>query len=93
MSSEDIKKDKTNPSKKELPKIKQYFTIKVETHGPITLTYRVFAEDENEAFELLKKNPNQTMVEPPKHNIAKLRRLKATVYQIGSSIIKLVKNF
>lgn len=79
--------------KKEQPKIKQYYTVKIESTGPVLLTYRVFAEDENEAFEMIKKNPNQSMSEPPKHSLSKLKRLKATVYQAGSSLIKLVKNF
>jgi hypothetical protein len=71
------------------PIVKTYFDIKLEVMAPITLTYRVLAEDEKDALDQIKnKSPNNM-----KPNLSMKRLLKATVYTAGSTMVKLVKSF
>jgi hypothetical protein len=77
------------PKQIEQPKQKQYYTIKVEATAPILLEYRVFAEDEEEAIELMKK-ASPTSARP---RLELKRLVKATVYSAGTSIIKMTKHF
>ena len=61
----------------------------METLCPCLITYRVYAEDEHDAIIQIKgKQP--TNVRP---NVALKRDIKATVYDAGSSFIRLVKSF
>lgn len=78
-------------NKKETPvkKEKSYFDIRVECLMPATVSYRILAEDENDAFNQIKnKQPNNI-----KYNFNLKRNIKATVYVASSSIVKLVKHF
>ena len=69
-------------------KNKKYFDVKVECLLPATLTYRILAEDEHQAMTLIKNaSPNGI-----KHRLAGKKELKITVYDAGSSIIRLIKN-
>lgn len=71
------------------PKPKFPFDIKLETFLPATLTYRVFAENEQDALKELKgKHPTNI-----KYNIQQKRDIKATVYAAGTTLIKFIKNF
>lgn len=76
---------------KEKPKqpTKKYFTVKTETLTPCLITYRVYAESEEDAIALTKR-AIPISVRP---NISLKRVLKATVYDAGTSIVKLVKSF
>jgi hypothetical protein len=68
---------------------KKYFTVKMETLVPCVITYRIYAKTEEDAIAMTKK-ATPTSVRP---NISLKRVLKATVYDAGSSIVKLVKSF
>ena len=77
-------------SKKEAPKplVKKHWTLKVEAMVPATITYQILAETPEQAITLIKTSA-------PKHVQYKLvgkKNLKATVYDLGSSMIRLVKN-
>ncbi len=72
------------------PKPKLYYTIKLEVNAPVTLTYKILAESPEQAVDLIARS---VLAEPPKVNIPRARKLKATVYQTGTSIIKFVKSF
>lgn len=74
---------------KNKPKEKQFFDIKLEALVPTTLTYRVFAEDEEEALKQIEKKA-PTGVKP---NILQKKSIKATVYAAGSLMIKKIKNY
>jgi hypothetical protein len=74
---------------KEQPKQKKYYDVKVEALTTTHITYRVLADDENDALEQIKKKA-PTSVRP----IISLRNIiKASVYESGSSIIRLIKNY
>jgi len=77
-------------NKKEVtqPKIKKYYTIKVETLLPATLSYRILAEDPEEALKLLKNQPPNDV----KYKLIGRKELKLTIYDFGTNIIRLVKN-
>ncbi len=84
------------PTKKETlkiaasPPIKQklYYDVKVECMLPATLTYRVLAEDAQQAAELIKgMSPNSV-----KHRLIGKKNIKLTVYEAGTSMIKWMKN-
>jgi hypothetical protein len=69
-------------------KSKQYFDVKVECLLPATLTYRVLAEDELQAAEMIKRLQPTSI----KHRLTGRKELKLIVYQAGSLIIKFIKN-
>jgi hypothetical protein len=71
------------------PKAKSYYDIKVECLVPTILIYRVYADDEQEALQLITKKPPIQM----KPNLLLKKLIKATVYMAGSSTMKLVKNY
>lgn len=70
------------------PKPKSMFEVRVETLLPATITYRVLAEDAEQAVELAKKMPPSGI----KHTLMGKRDIKLTVFIAGTSLIKLVKN-
>src|ERR1700743_414687 len=69
---------------------KQYYNILLETLIPTTLTYRVLAESPEEALDMIKTAP---LSGPPKLQFPKLKKIKASIFLSGTSIIKLTKNF
>jgi hypothetical protein len=73
----------------QLKKEKKYFDVRLECTVPCLITYRIYADDEDDALAQINKKP-PTSVKP---NINLKRAVKATVYDAGSSIIRLVKAF
>jgi len=80
----DIDKDKKDTE--------EYFTVKVDGYVPATFTYKVYAKDPEEAIDIVKSGRAQ-LYEAPKLRLNGLRIIKATAYTIGTTIIRLVKNF
>ena len=79
------KKDKTEKIKEP---VKQYFDVRVETMLPATLTYRILAEDAEQAINLIKgKHPTKI-----KYSLNNKRDIKVIVYEAGCSIIKFIKS-
>lgn len=75
---------------KELPKIKEkfYFDVKLDCMLPATLTYKVLAEDPQQAAELI-KNMSPTGVN---HKLIGKKDLKLSVYNAGGSFLRWSKN-
>jgi hypothetical protein len=72
--------------KKAAPILK-YFDVRVECMIPCTLTYRILAEDPEQAASLIKgKSPNSVQ-----HKLIGRRELMLKVYDSGSSMIRLIK--
>ena len=73
-----------------LPKIKEkfYFDVKLDCMLPATLTYRVLAEDPQQAADLI-KNMSPTGVN---HKIIGKKDLKLSVYNAGGSFLRWTKN-
>ena len=69
-------------------KQKKYFDVKVEAMLPATITYRVLAEDAQQASEMLKyQNPIHV-----KYRLPGKKDIKLTVYDAGSTMIRFIKN-
>lgn len=86
---------KEQPAKKaiKLPqtpiiKPKYYYDVKVECMLPATVTYRVLAEDPQQAAELI-RGLSPTGV---KHRLHGKKDIKLSVYDAGSSMLRWMKN-
>lgn len=74
-------------TKRAAPKEKKYFDVKIECMLPAVLTYRILAEDANQALELIKgKSPNSVQ-----HKLPGRKELVAKVYDSGSSMLRHMK--
>lgn len=85
------KKEKEEQLKKEAAakiKPKHYYDVKVECMLPATLTYKVLAEDANQAADLI-KNMQPTSV---RHKLIGRKEIKLSVYDSGSTMIRYIKN-
>lgn len=80
--------DKQTPA----PPVKTNYTIKLEALVPITLTYNITAETEQEAIQMMERGIlSPTVMSRPK--LSALRKLKASVYLRGQNIVKTIKNY
>ncbi len=70
------------------PALKQY-SIQIDYLVPTTITYKITAENEQEALKQIDKAPlsNNNV----KHNLQRKIKLKAKVFQAGTSMVKLTK--
>lgn len=87
----ETKKRKEASDKKAPPPVKQkkYYDIKLEATVPCLITYRILADDEQDALNQMKtKAPDS--VRP---NVSKKKDIKATVHDAGSSILRFTKTF
>ncbi len=74
--------------KQQLPKPKYYYDIKIECMLPATITYRVLAEDAQQAAGMI-KNLSPIAV---KHRLAGRKEIKLLVYDAGTTMIRFMKN-
>jgi hypothetical protein len=70
-------------------KDKSYYTVKVECTVPCSLTYRIYADDAEDALIQLKR----AVPIAAKPNLGVKQNVKATVYEYGQLMIKLVRNY
>ena len=76
------------------PKQKQWFVVRVEGLAPVIVEYRVFAESEQEAFDTANRSPTQTHLNsPPKIDLPRMKKIKASVKSMTSSFINWTKTF
>lgn len=80
------KKDKENPEK-------QYYLVEVEAMIPTILKYRVLAEDPEEAFKIVKESNSNPLLAPPKPLLQRMRKISAKIYNYGTYMLRLTKNF
>lgn len=70
-----------------LPPIKYYYDVKIECMLPAVLTYRVLAENAQQAAEMIKgKSPNSVQ-----HKLIGRRELFLKVYDSGSSMMRFMR--
>lgn len=67
--------------------VKQYYDVKVECMLPATLTYRILAENPQEAVELIKGKPPNGI----QHRLHGRRDMVARVYNAGGNFLQFVK--
>lgn len=73
----------------EKPKL-EYYTVEVETLIPTTLKYKVYATSAEEALSKINSSP---LIEQPKQNYGKMKRLQAKVFKFGTHLLKYSKKF
>lgn len=67
---------------------KKWFDVRIECTVPATFSYRIFAENPEEAVQLVKnKQPNSIQ-----YRIPIRKEFKLTVYKAGTYMIEFVKN-
>lgn len=81
-----------NLEKKPAPPEKYYYTITVEAMVPTIIKYKVLAETPEEALKLLDASP-QKLLEPPRQNLNKMRKISLKIYKLGSCIQELIKRY
>lgn len=70
-----------------LPPVKYYYDVKVECMLPATITYRILAENAEQAAEMIKgKSPNSVQ-----HKLVGRKELILKVYDSGSSMMRFMK--
>ena len=84
------KGEKQKPTEK-LPE-KKWFELNVEGIVPITVSYRVFAEDEDKAFEEYMRG-NAKLLQKPSMNLQQLKKKRISIRNTTSALFKWVKNF
>jgi len=73
------------PNKQE----KSYYLVEIEGLVPVTLKYRVLAENSEEAINEHKNSP---LLENPNIKMSKIKKVHAKVYEMTTSQLKLIKN-
>lgn len=69
-------------------KAKQYYDVKVECMIPATLTFRILAEDAQQAAELIKGSSPRLV----QHRLVGRKDIKISVYEAGTTMLKWFKN-
>jgi uncharacterized membrane protein len=68
---------------------KKYFTVKIETMVPATISYQILADDAEHAAKIAEKN-NPIHIE---YQIKKRKNSKLTVYDLGTFLMRYIRNF
>lgn len=74
------------------PKQKQWFSVTVEGEAPVRVRFRVFAEDEDQAFDMVSRSP-QGMDGQPFVDLLRLRKRKVSIKNTLTGLINWVKQF
>jgi len=83
IAKEAKKQEKSPPIKAKL-----YYDVKVECMLPATLTFRVLAEDPEQAAGLIRGMNPSTI----KHRLVGRKDIKLSVYDAGSTMLRWMKN-
>lgn len=70
--------------------MKQQYTVKVEAMAPVEIVHKVWAESPQEAMEIYEKAP---LAKAPRPILSRKRKIKATVYKLGTTLIELEKKY
>jgi hypothetical protein len=68
-----------------------HYTIKIDYLVPTTITYKIDAENEHEALKMVDKKPAAHY--HMKQNLARKIKLKATIFQASTSIVRFTKTY
>lgn len=80
------------PKKPIKAKVLKYFTIKVDITVPAQLSFNILAEDETQALKLYEEG-RATLTGPPKLEMARMRKHKATIFEKNFNRILHTKNY
>jgi hypothetical protein len=80
-------KKQAEGKKKDLPPVKYYYDVKIECMLPATLTYRVLAENPQQAADMIKGlSPNAVS-----HKLIGRKELMLRVYDASGCVIRFMK--
>jgi len=75
-------------------KPKQWYQIMVEGEVPIVVYYRVFAEDEDAAFDILERQPHMLQLDShPKPELRRVKKRKVSIKNLLTGWINWVRTF
>lgn len=73
---------------------KQKYLVTLEGLVPVTLTYEVFAEDQEEAYKIIDSGYFRSqLLKPPFYDLQRLRKKKIVIKDVLSGVVKLMKNY
>ncbi len=70
--------------------VKKQYTVKVEVMAPVELIYKVWAESPEEAMKNYDRSP---LSKAPKPILSRKRKIKATVYKLGTTMVEMEKRY
>lgn len=73
---------------------KKYFEVKLEGMAPVILTYRIYAENEEEAYKIIDKSPHMAkLTSQPIIDMPRVRRRKISIKDLTTGLISFIRNF
>lgn len=76
------------------PKQKHWYQITVEGIAPVKLQFRVFADSEDNAFEIYSKNPSMAPMDGRPHiELRQLNKKRVTIKNLITGMINWIKVF
>lgn len=87
MVSKQDKDKKIQPSQN-----KSYYNVTVEGIVPVTVVYRVYAENPEDAYRMVKTAPWQNLAGNPVPKMNRLKSMKSVIKKWGTAMIELMVN-
>ena len=76
------------------PKQKKWFMVNVEGLAPVTVQFRVFAEDEEQAFEALERHPHAIQMDGRPHiDMKRMAKKQVSIKNLMTGMINWVRKF
>lgn len=76
---------------------KKYFSVKLQAVAPIIIEYRIFAENEDDAYKIaesqLINNSHSMMIRPPKIDFSRVKKNKIEIKDLLTGLIAWQKIF
>lgn len=76
-----------------MPEQKQYYAVHLTGMVPVTLNYRVYAENPQEALQIVERNIMQGFSSAPQIHYARFRKTLGKVFRAGTTLVEFIKNF
>lgn len=76
----------------EKPKQKQWFLITIEGNAPVSVQFRAFAEDEDQAFDMFEKGMVQ-MDGRPQIDVRRIHKRKVSIKNLLNGLISWTRQF
>lgn len=75
-------------------KKKDYYLVTIEGTVPISVSYRVYSFDEEDAYNIVNSSPWNAQIQgQPKLNLLKIKKSKVSVKNLLTGVINWVKKF
>ena len=90
-----LRKEAVEEPPKDPPKKKRWFRVRLEGVAPVVVEFQAFAEDEDQAFEMVEKKSlgYVQMLEKPSVDIAKMKKSRVLIKDLTTGLINWVRKF